>query len=222
MHRVTWDMHYQPLDPVAGENEGGEPAAIIGGPELPIAAIKYNTVPAPTTPWANPGQFTVRLTVNGATHTQPLTIRQDPRVKTPALYMQQVYTLSKAMYYEALDAQAAIRQATALREAAARVRPQATGAIGDAIASLDAKLARLTEAGNSTDTLGAAAAGLARVMNVLQEADVRPTAVQLNAIARERSSAARVMTQWRTLNTVDLVALNARLNASGLPILTGR
>ena len=222
MHRVTWDMHYQPLEPVTDENRSDGPAVQIGGPELPIAAIKYNTVPAPTTPWANPGQFTVRLTVNGATHTQPLTLRQDPRVKTAALYMQQVYTLSKAMYYEALDAQVATHQATALREAAARLRPQATGAVGDLIAAFDAKLARLTAAGNSTDSLPAAASGLARVMSVLQEADVRPTAVQLNAIARARSHAARVMAQWRTLNTVDLPRLNSRLAASGLPTLAGR
>ena len=27
----------------------------VGGPNLPIAAIGHNTVPAPTTPWVNPG-----------------------------------------------------------------------------------------------------------------------------------------------------------------------
>src|SRR5262245_29347703 len=49
MHRFTWDLHYQPLD------GGGR----LGGPTLPIAAIGHNTVSAPTTPWVNPGQFTV-------------------------------------------------------------------------------------------------------------------------------------------------------------------
>ena len=34
-------------------------------PDLPIAAIGHNTVPAPTTPWVNPGTYTVKLTVNG-------------------------------------------------------------------------------------------------------------------------------------------------------------
>jgi hypothetical protein len=46
--------------------------------------------------------------------------------------------------------------------------------------------------------------------------------VQLNAIARARSNAARVVAQWRTLNTVDLPRLNSRLAASGLPTLAGR
>ena len=85
MHRFTWDVHYQPL-PGGGGGRGG----------LPIAAVPFNTVPAPTTPWVPPGTYTVKLTVNGKTLSQPLTVKQDPRVKTPALVMQQVYTLSTA------------------------------------------------------------------------------------------------------------------------------
>src|SRR5439155_13120934 len=113
MHRFTWDMHYQPFDPSTGS---GQTAGRLGGPNLPIAAIGHNTVPAPTTPWVNPGQFTVKLNVNGRSYTQPIVVKQDPRVRTPALVMQQVYTLSKATYYGALDAQSAARQARALRD----------------------------------------------------------------------------------------------------------
>jgi len=68
MHRFTWDLHYQPLDAL----DADKPAKI-GGPTLPIAAIRQNTVPAPTTPWVNPGTFTVKLCVNGGT-TSPLCI----------------------------------------------------------------------------------------------------------------------------------------------------
>src|SRR5262245_21883297 len=85
MPRVTWDLHYQPLDVVApGQRER------IGGPTLPIAAVRRNTVPVPATPWVNPGQFTVKLTVDGKTYTEPLVVKNDPRVKTPAIHMQQV------------------------------------------------------------------------------------------------------------------------------------
>jgi photosystem II stability/assembly factor-like uncharacterized protein len=91
MHRFTWDVHYQPLPGGGGGRGGG----------LPIAAVPYDTVPAPTTPWVAPGEYTVKLTTNGKTYAQPITVKQDPRVKTPALAMQQVYTLSRAMYFEA-------------------------------------------------------------------------------------------------------------------------
>jgi hypothetical protein len=229
MHRFTWDLHYQPLD-------GGR----LGGANLPIAAIAHNTVPAPTTPWVNPGVYTVKLTVNGRSWSQPITVKQDPRVKTPALALQQIYTLSKATYYGAVDALNAAKQAQGLRDQIAKVRPQATGAAADALAALDRKVEALepppsqSSAGAgrggrggrgaspapATDTLSGASALLAGVMNLLQRADVRPTTVQLNAIANARTTASRVMARWMAIKTLDLVALNAKLKAAGLSAIT--
>lgn len=56
MHRFTWDMRYQPLPAAGGRG---------GGLTLPIAAVVFNTVPAPSTPWVAPGTYTAKLTVNG-------------------------------------------------------------------------------------------------------------------------------------------------------------
>jgi photosystem II stability/assembly factor-like uncharacterized protein len=159
MHRFTWDVHYQPL-PGGGGGRGG-------GGQLPIAAVPYDTVPAPTTPWVAPGQYVVKLTVNATTYTQPITVKQDPRVKTPALAMQQVYTLSRAMYFEA--------QAVIAGAAAARTQGK-------------------TEAAAALDN---AAIGLRGVMNSLQAADVPATARQLKAIASARAAATAAMTQWK-------------------------
>src|SRR4029450_2791579 len=114
MHRFTWDMHYQPLDQLTGPGK-------LGGATLPIAAIGRNTVPSPTTPWVNPATFTVKLTVDGKAFTPPLTVRLDPRVKTAAVTMQQIYTLSKAMYYGAVDAQPAEQLAKNVRDQIARI-----------------------------------------------------------------------------------------------------
>jgi len=226
MHRFTWDVHYQPLTTGGGRG---------AGTNLPIAAVGYNTVPAPTTPWVNPGQYTVRLTVNGRTYSQPITVKQDPRVKTPALAMQQVYTLSKAMYYGAADADAAARQAQSLRDQIARIQPQASGAVAQALADFDKKLETLAGtppasasqgrgggrgrgAGGTAptaDTLAGVSSALSGVMNSLQGADVPSTTVQLNAIAAARALAAKAVAQWTTLETVDLAALNAKLRAAG-------
>src|SRR5262249_61712508 len=82
MPRVPGDMHYQPLDQLTGPGR-------LGGPNLPIAAIGRNTVPNPTTPWVNPGTFTVKLTANGRTYTETMRVKLDPRAKTPPLAMQQ-------------------------------------------------------------------------------------------------------------------------------------
>ena len=234
MHRFTWDVHYQPL----GEN-------VVGGPNLGIAAVPHNTVPAPTTPWVNPGQFTVKLTVNGKTYSQPIVVKQDPRVKTAALAMQAIYTQSKAAYYGAVETRDAANRARAIREQIARVMPQATGDLAAALAALDKKLEALAGArpaangrgrggraggpgegrgGTATpaaDTLTSASAGLAAVMTSLQGADVRPTTVQLNAIAAARATAAKLLARWAVVKSTDIAAANAKLTAAGLPELTG-
>jgi photosystem II stability/assembly factor-like uncharacterized protein len=141
MHRFTWDVHYQPL---AGGGGGR------GGGGLPIAAVPYNTVPAPSTPWVAPGTYTVKLTVDGKSYTQPISVKADPRVKTPLPVMQQVYTLTRAMYSGAVDAQAAASKVAAMREQLAQRRPKAQGAVAQAIADFDKKAEALQ---------GAAAAG---------------------------------------------------------------
>jgi photosystem II stability/assembly factor-like uncharacterized protein len=203
MHRFTWDLHYQPLDQLTGP-------AKLGGATLPIAAIGHNTVPSPTTPWVNPETFTVKLTVDGKSFTQPLTVKLDPRVKTAAATMQQIYTLSNAMYYGAVEAQQAEQQAKNVRDQIARIKSQATGAAADTLTAADRKLERIAGASQ----------GLARVMNSLTQADVRPTTIQLNAVSRARAAAAEVIAAWNTAKAVDLVAANAALKAAGLPMLS--
>jgi hypothetical protein len=82
-HRFIWDLHYTPLDLPA---------------QYPISAIYMNTAPSPTSPYALPGNFTVRLTVEGKTFSQPLKLKMDPRVKTAAKDLQWQHELSKQLY----------------------------------------------------------------------------------------------------------------------------
>jgi hypothetical protein len=235
MHRFTWDLHYQPLDPLPASPPS---MPTLGGPNLPIAAIPHNTVPAPTTPWVNPGTFSVKLTVNGKSYTQPIVVKQDPRVKTPLLALQQLYSLSKGAYYAAVDTRQAARQVRTVAEQLAKLRPQVSGTAVESLATLEDRIEALepgpergagfgavptrlggtsASAGAPPDSLSGASAALAAVMNLLQGADVRPTTVQLNAIAAARATAARAMARWAAVKTVDLPALNAQLAAAKLP-----
>ena len=83
-HRVTWDLHYPP--PKTDRFE------------YPIAAVAGETTLEPKGPWVLPGTYTVRLTVDGATTTQPLVVVMDPRVQTPADGLQQQFALSWKVY----------------------------------------------------------------------------------------------------------------------------
>jgi len=156
MHRFTWDVHHQPL----GAGGGGR-----GGGGLPMTAVPYDTAPAPTTPWVAPGRYTVTLTVDGKKYTQPITVKNDPRVRTPASVMQQVYTLSEAAYYGAIDAQAAATSLGAMRQKVAQLQPKAQGEAARALAAFDAKAEALLRGGGAPGAAavagerGAAAAG---------------------------------------------------------------
>src|SRR5262249_62336023 len=83
-HGFLWTLPYTPISGAPAEGRRG----------LPIAAVPFNTVPAPSAPWVAAGTYTVKLTVDGKSYTQPLTVKMDPRVKTPPLGLQQQFTLS--------------------------------------------------------------------------------------------------------------------------------
>src|SRR5205814_9512134 len=108
-------------------------------------------------------------------------------------------------YYEAVDAQKAERDAKAVREQIAALRPPPAGPAAEALARLDKKL----EAGLSANL----SAGLARVMSTLTQADVRPTAVQLAAVSGVRVQATATGALFRTAKVVELPAANAALKA---------
>ncbi len=232
MHRFTWDVHYQPLEAGGGGRGGG----------LPISAVPFNTVPPPTAPWVSPGAYTVKLTVDGKSYTQPLTVRQDPRVKTSPIAMQQIYTLSRAAYFGAVDAQQAEADLSALRAQIAQLTPRATGPAADSLAAFDKQAAALAGAAGGaggggrggrggrggaagapvspdTETLATIATSLGSQMNLLQGADVTPQASSVQTMTRSQADAAAVMARWTRLRTIDLPALNLQLKAAGLPAI---
>jgi len=70
MHRWVWDLRAAP------------PAATHY--EYPISAVAHRTPLTPQGPFVLPGVYTVRLTVDGHSQSQPLNVRMDPRVHTAA------------------------------------------------------------------------------------------------------------------------------------------
>jgi len=228
MHRFYWDLRYQPLG-AAGGGRGGGPS---------IQAIPYNSAPAPTTPLVAPGTYTVRLTVDGKSLTAPITVKQDPRVKTSAVAMQQVYSLTSAAYFGARDARDAQDRAGSLRAQVAERLPKASGAAKSALEAFDRKLTAIAGAAPPPaagaargggaggrgggapaaqgGTLAGAAAALGGLVNSLGAADAQPTSNQVNAITTARTAAATVMARWRAILNVDLPALNAALKGAGI------
>lgn len=74
MHRWIWDMH--------AEAPAGGGGGRFGGPSM--AAIVHDTPVGGVGAWAEPGAYSVRLTVDGRAHMKPLTLIADPRGWRPS------------------------------------------------------------------------------------------------------------------------------------------
>jgi photosystem II stability/assembly factor-like uncharacterized protein len=186
MHRFVWDLHYTPAPGVKAT--------------YPIAAVYRNTPPAHTSPWVLPGEhYTVRLTVNGRTTlTQPLTVRMDPRVKTPRAALDQQFTLSKEMYDGVIAANAALEELHALRKTlSTELGAKAAELEGESRGGFEYSFPR--PIGAATETLNSISHSMLSLMHVLQQADVAPTDDLVAAVADREKALQEVLARWKEL-----------------------
>ena len=218
MHRFSWDLHYQPIEGLQGGGFGGG-----DGGDNPVP---HRTYPSVNTPWAPPGSYTVRLTVNGRHYTQPLTLKLDPRVKTPAAGLAQLASLSRDMYTRAASVHAAYDQARALAAAldsAQGADAQAFMARVDSLAPAPSRGGRAAffrrRGPAGPPNLESAASALMSAAMSMQRADATPTAVQVSACASARKDAAAALAKWNVLRTRELAAFNATRKAAGKSVV---
>jgi len=209
-HRFLWDLHYAPL-----------PQAQV---VYPIAAIAFNTAPIPTSPWVMPGEYSVKLTVDGKSSAQPLRVVMDPRVKTPHEGLAEQFRLSKEMYDGTVRAYAALDRLRGVREQVKAIQ-NPPAAVAAALADFDKTAAALEGEGGgggfgapapATESLNSVAFSLRAVMSLLQGADVAPTTQGVAAAADRSKALAEVLKRWDALRGETLTALNAQLKQAGL------
>ena len=221
MHRWVWDLRY--------------PSPKAARTDYPISAIPGDTPRSPQGPMAVPGQYTVRLTVNGHTLSEPLTVKMDPRVKSSqeglALEFQKQQLLAHLMTQNT----EALTQARSLREQVQKLTGKApaengasassgkiSGALAEAVAAFEKKLSAILGGGgfgapaSGTPTLGRTSGAIGELYNEIDRADAAPTAAQLAAIdAADRDSSA-AQKAWKDFASADVPALNRQLKAAGL------
>jgi photosystem II stability/assembly factor-like uncharacterized protein len=201
-HRFYWDVRYQPLPAQGGGGPGGGGGG--GGAGLPINSVAGQGVPAPRAPFVGAGKYSVRLTVDGKAYTQPLEVKQDPRVKTPATLMREVYTLTDSLYFTQKKLTDAVDSA---RATLARVAAD-TQSVRRIAAVLDAPDPKAPPPANPNaprpagpGTLRAALTGVAALTSSLQAADVGPTATQRQAISGALRDATAALAKWSSLRS---------------------
>ena len=202
-HRFIWDLHTQPLNLP---------------PDYAIAAIYGQTAPNPTSPWVMPGVYMVKLTVDGKSYTQPLTVKMDPRVKTPALELKRQYDLSDKCYREFKQASTTLNKLHSLQTQAEKVLPNATGALAVAIKNIASDASKLEkgEQGAKQDGFASLKGKLLGVMNLMQESDMPVTTQVSNAVSDADASFKLLNLQFSNLTGDRLRALNEQLAKAGL------
>jgi hypothetical protein len=209
-NRFVWDLRYPPPQ---AERYGYSIAAIAG----------QGTVAEPEGPLVLPGEYQVRLTVDGRSLTQPLRVERDPRIHVAD-------TALVAQLRLALEIGSALGSQRALQAALRGVRDQlrtlqgAAGAAGAGAGKLDTQSASTVAAlGRSVDSLVQASGGggeLAGLETVVESADREPTDQAREAYAEVQRRLARAERRWQEVRTTDLPALNARLQQRGLAPLS--
>jgi len=208
MHRFVWDMHYAP------------PEAL--NREFPISAIVHDTPQFPLGAVAMPGKYTARLTVDGKTYTQPLTVRMDPRVKTPEIELRKQFEMEMGIVEGMNETFEALQQVRSLRPQVTDRAGKAKGALADSLKALDDEAAELEGAsqgvffglppnGKQQENLSTLNQHFGQLLNVVDSADAAPT-TQASAVYLELEEAlGKLLAQWKKVREAELPSLNAQL-----------
>ncbi|HMH25807.1 MAG TPA: hypothetical protein VK542_04380, partial [Gemmatimonadaceae bacterium] len=188
MHRFSWDMRFDPIDGTS-PSDGG--------------AVPHRTYLVINTPWAPPGAYTVRLVADGKTYAQPLRLVLDPRVKTSAAAMTQVTALSREMYDGAVALRAAYVTARAKSDRLTSASAAVLKSQIDSIAPPPARGARpgfgFRQAPSGPPTLVSVGAAMMAAAMAMQNADVAPTAREVDAVTKAREQYKDVLARWSAL-----------------------
>ncbi len=208
MHRFVWDLRYA----------------------LPKGIRRSFWGPAG--PLAPPGNYTVKLTANGKSSTQPLTIKLDPRVKAPQDAMVRQFGLASKLAARLGEVSLALQQVGDLRKQIEGCRKDA-GANTELLAALrglvekveaavepdsdaDFMLFGLAAPSKEHEPLPKVAAALTGLLIIVDSADMGPAADAVIASERWEEAAQETLARWAAFQKDDLAAVNALLEKAKL------
>ncbi len=212
MHRFIWDMHW--------------PAPDVMGFDFPISAIPHDTPRFPLGPAAMPGQYTVRLTVDGKAYTQTLTLKMDPRSTMTQDALRAQFDNSARAWEGIRKAATAIREVRALREriggtrdttAAKGVKPKgstpniATQALDSLAATFESGGGRPVAAGGSLPTFGGISGTLSSLLDDFEGADMTPTTQAEATLDKALADLDTILARWNQVKGLGALQSGTKL-----------
>ena len=226
MNRFVWDLRYAP--PPVMRHEYAISALYGNTPGLPLGAI------------VTPGNYRVRLTVNGRTLEQPLVVAMDPRVDVSSDALAQETDMETkvislvASSYEDYRKAVQFRQSLAAQQKELEKRGPAATAALDALKQLDQKAMRLQgsdagfgggggggRGGRQAPAFASLNRNLASLAIVVDGQDAAPTPAMQSAYEGYCGELNTAVEGWNALIQADLAAANGELTKQGMSPLAG-
>ena len=224
LNRFVWDLRYPDPEQLLYTYYGIH----VNYFEYTLAdhAIPHNTPwHEPQGPMVMPGQYEIRLTVDGKVYRQPITVKLDPRLKVSPPELQQQLDLAQRIsvnmnatyngYNDAAKLQAELGDRIATLKQSGK-SPETLAAAQ----ALDAKVQGLTDAAGPPEGMGPSNRDLARLMIAVDQSDTPPASALVDTYAGICQETHTALTSWNDLLTHDLPQLNAMLAQQSLPALT--
>jgi len=221
LQRFVWDLMYAP------------PPAFSHG--FPISAIYKDTPLYPQGPSVLPGTYMVKLTVDGRTSSQPVTVKMDPRVKTSTAGLTQQFDLSYEAHKGMEQSFQTVIEIRKLRDQIATlVSKVGKGSLADSLNSLEKEAAAIAGEGRADASspglpggtidvrnpdLTSLNNGFSSMLENLQSADAVPTDATVAAAAELKRTLAKLLADWNQVKTKDVASMNEQLRAANQPTL---
>jgi photosystem II stability/assembly factor-like uncharacterized protein len=218
MHRFVWDVRYTP--PEALQHE------------FPISAIVHNSVLHPLGPWVLPGSYTVKLTVDGKSYTQTLTVKMDPRIQTPLDDLRKQHDMEMAAAKGMNESFASLEQVRSVRAQLKDLKPKVNGKqkLQQSLEALDKQCTDL-EGATQSSFFGLPPSGkrpenfstlnqhFAGILGIAESTDATPTTQATAAFQELQSNSTTIHQTWGELCDHDIPELNSQLKAANLPAI---
>ncbi|MGH7656256.1 MAG: WD40/YVTN/BNR-like repeat-containing protein [Gemmatimonadaceae bacterium] len=211
-NRTHWDLRYD--DPPAFSHS------------FEINANPGLTPASPQGALAMPGEYTLRLTVDGRAYTQKVKVKNDPRSRAGALALAAQHALLMKItdgIHASWDGdqQAVALRAAAVKAAGADAPPEVKAAIAAFTAKVDAVAGGgggrgFGRGGAAQPTFRGVNGALIGQLNAQDNADLAPNGPMMAAFAATCKELAATDARWTRVAGADLAALNTTLTKNGL------
>jgi len=206
-HRFVWDLRYALPQALQRDDE-------------PAAGL-----------WVVPGKYKLRLSVNGKSYDQTLTVLKDPRVKISSFSFGSQLKFAQQIESARIQVAEASHSIASLITQLQSVKGKVNATLADKITTLVLKLDSIAgsvpvDPDNSVgvppdnmQNLSYFAGALADIANAVESADAAPTRDARTGFKLQSKALEPVMQKWRQLQLVDLPQMNTALQKAGQPAL---